>query len=62
MCTCYSIIPYFTLSAEGDQSAPPVRLVEGASRNEGRVEILIQGTWGTVCDDGWDNLDARVSQ
>ena len=37
-----------------------MRLNGGTNKLEGRVEILYQGIWGTICDDGWDNIDATV--
>ena len=37
-----------------------VRLMGGANQYEGRVEVCINGMWGTVADDGWGTPDAVV--
>ena len=37
-----------------------MRLAGGANNNEGRVEICLSDEWGTVCDQMWDETDARV--
>ncbi|KAK3588525.1 hypothetical protein CHS0354_014235 [Potamilus streckersoni] len=38
-----------------------IQLVGGATPNEGRVEVIINGIRGTVCDDGWNANAANVT-
>uniref|UniRef100_A0A672U6K9 Soluble scavenger receptor cysteine-rich domain-containing protein SSC5D n=1 Tax=Strigops habroptila TaxID=2489341 RepID=A0A672U6K9_STRHB len=38
----------------------PIRLVDGPNRCSGRVEVLHEDVWGTICDDQWDLREAKV--
>ncbi len=46
---------YFQGCNEGD-----VRLVDGNTALEGRVEVCMDNAWGTVCTTGWNSADAQV--
>ena len=37
-----------------------LRLVNGTSDLEGRVEVCFGNLWGTICHNSWDNRDAGV--
>nr|XP_021526923.1 scavenger receptor cysteine-rich type 1 protein M160 isoform X1 [Aotus nancymaae] len=43
-----------------DRNDLELRLVGGSSRCVGRVELKIQGRWGTICHHKWDSAAANV--
>ncbi|XP_072173260.1 uncharacterized protein [Diadema setosum] len=45
---------------EASISKPDIRLVNGNTPFEGRVELFQDGQWATVCDDFWGLDDGRV--
>ena len=56
VCTHTDIVHLLSLSV----SHGLVRLVNGNSEGEGRVEVFHSGQWGTVCDDHWSEIDANI--
>ena len=56
--TVYIYISCFT---ESCTNVGALRLSGGSQLNEGRVEICLDGYWGSVCSNGWDEQDALVT-
>ena len=37
-----------------------MRLVDGSSPHEGRVEVCVNEAWGAICSSGWGISDGNV--
>lgn len=44
-----------------DCSDGEIRVVNGSTALQGRVEVCIDGNWGTVCDASWGAGEAMVA-
>ena len=48
-------------SGQAVERGEQLRLVNGTGDHEGRLEIRLQGGWGTVCDDYWTKTSEDVA-
>lgn len=54
------LMRWFYCPLAGTCTNGEIRLSGSIYDNEGRIEICVNNSWGTVCDDQWDTADAMV--
>lgn len=50
----------WSLPDPGTCTEGAVQLADGVLEQEGRVEVCINGVWGSVCGTGWNTIDGYV--
>lgn len=61
LCFVVLLLTNVTAVPEYVELSRGIRLRDGHSEGVGRVEVLHAGEWGTVCNEGWDMVDAYVA-
>ncbi len=56
--TVFQIVVFYIIIIDCTDGV--LRLVDGSSYNEGRVEVCSNGRWGTVCNDGWTEREVSL--
>ena len=57
--TIYPHLNFFVIVLDIIQNGH-LRLTNGLTQYEGRVEMFLNSRWRAICSDGWDESDARV--
>ena len=61
-CTFYYHVCFTELSVPTSNcSNATLRIVDGPSHLEGRLEVCLNNVWGTVCESSWGNNNAAVA-
>lgn len=56
-----ALLADFITTDTGGCELGQLRLAGGTNNMEGRIEICIDGIWGTISDDGWSLSDVQVA-